>query len=150
MKFLKDALNDGHAIVANLGDISSGDGHCVMIYAVKNRNFKVKDSHGVKYEIPIDRPDFYQVTRHWKFVNPEFRIIFQGLIMKAINNPQSAGTDPILLQKFPDPKNPLSLDPQFSTCVNQFGSAAHLGKLLSYYIQSRFFQIFLFQYCSII
>ena len=59
--FLKDALNDGHAIVANLGDIFSGDGHCVMIYAVENQNFKIKDSHGVKYEIPIDRPDFQQV-----------------------------------------------------------------------------------------
>ena len=32
-----------------------------MIYAVENQNFKIKDSHGVKYEIPIDRPDFYQV-----------------------------------------------------------------------------------------
>ena len=59
--FFKDALNDGHAIVANLGDIYSGNGHSVLIYAVENKNLKIKDSHGVKYEIPIDRPDFYQV-----------------------------------------------------------------------------------------
>ena len=32
-----------------------------MIYAVENQNFKIKDSHGVKYEIQIDRPDLYQV-----------------------------------------------------------------------------------------
>ena len=54
-------MNDGHAVVANLGDIFTGDGHCVLIYAVEKQNFKIKDSHGVKYKIPIDRPDFYQV-----------------------------------------------------------------------------------------
>ena len=58
---MKDALSAGHAIVANLGNISTGDGHCVMLYAFKNGNFKIKDSHGVKYEIPLDRPDFFQV-----------------------------------------------------------------------------------------
>ena len=54
-------MNDGHVIVANLGDIYSGNGHCVIIYGVENQNFKIKDSHGVKYEIPVDRPDFLQV-----------------------------------------------------------------------------------------
>ena len=60
--FLKDALKEEHAIVANLGDIFSGNGHCVLIYDFENPNFKIKDSHGVEYEISIERPDFYQVN----------------------------------------------------------------------------------------
>ena len=59
---MKDALTAGHAIVATLGNISTGDGHSVMIYAFENGNYKIKDSHGVKYEIPLDRPDFFQVS----------------------------------------------------------------------------------------
>ena len=35
--------------------------HAVLIYSLDNDKFKVKDSHGVKYEIPIDRPDSVQV-----------------------------------------------------------------------------------------
>ena len=61
--FFQDALNDGHAIVATLGDIFSGDGHCVLIYAAEGSNFKIKDSHGYKYDIPINRPDFLQVNK---------------------------------------------------------------------------------------
>ena len=38
-----------------------------MIYAYENGEFKVKDSHGDKYTIPIDRPDFYQVFSKWAF-----------------------------------------------------------------------------------
>ena len=60
-KFLKDALNDENAIVAKLGDINSNDGHCVMIYDADNKSFKVKDSNGNLYSIPIKRPDFFQV-----------------------------------------------------------------------------------------
>ena len=55
--------------------------------------------------------------------------------MKAINNPKSAGSDPILIQRFPDPNNPTSLDPQFSTWISQFGSAADLGERISTHIQ---------------
>ena len=32
-----------------------------MIYAIENGNFKIKDSHGLKYDIPLNRPDFFQV-----------------------------------------------------------------------------------------
>ena len=32
-----------------------------MIYAYENGKFKVKDSQGLKYTIPINRPDFFQV-----------------------------------------------------------------------------------------
>ena len=77
---LKDALKDGHAIVAGLGNIFKTElGHCVMIYAVDDQKtrFKIKDSHGVKYEIPIDRPDFFQVTsfvRIFTFINILFRL----------------------------------------------------------------------------
>ena len=57
------AIDNGHAIVANLGNISTGDVHCVMIYAFEKRrkSFKIKDSHGFDYEIPLERPDFFQV-----------------------------------------------------------------------------------------
>ena len=58
--------------------------------------------------------------------------------MKAINNPGSAGSDPILIQKFPDPNNPTSLDPRYSTWISQFRSAADLGHQISTHIQSRF------------
>ena len=64
--------------------------------------------------------------------------------MKAFINPHAAASDPILIRKFPDPNNPSSLDPQFSTWINQFGSAADLAKLFEHHIQSRFFQIFSF------
>ena len=53
----KDVLNDGNAVVATLSNLS----HTVLIYAFENYKFKVKDSHGKKYEIPIDRPDSIQV-----------------------------------------------------------------------------------------
>ena len=55
--------------------------------------------------------------------------------MKAINNPQSAGSDPILIQRFPDPNNPTSLDPQFRTWISHFGSAADLEQRISTHIQ---------------
>ena len=71
-------MDDGHAIVANLGDIFSGDGHCVMIYALENQNFKIKDSHGVKYEIPIDRPDFYQVNTSFDTILTLFVTYYSG------------------------------------------------------------------------
>ena len=110
-----------------------------MIYAIENQNFKIKDSHGVKYEIPIERPDFFQVTSFvtiLKHIN-----IIQGLAMKAINNPRSAESDPILIREFPDPNNPTSLLSQFSTWISEFGSAADLGQRISTHIQSRFLNI---------
>ena len=66
--------------------------------------------------------------------------IIQGLVMKAINNPRLAGSDPILIQKFPDPYKPTSLDPQFTTWISQFGSVADLRHRISIHIQSRFFK----------
>ena len=43
------------------------DHHTVLIYSLNNDKFKVMDSHGVKYEIPINRPDFIQVYRKFMF-----------------------------------------------------------------------------------
>ena len=37
------------------------DAHAVLIYSRDNDKFKIKDSQGVKYEIPINRPDSVQV-----------------------------------------------------------------------------------------
>ena len=61
--------------------------------------------------------------------------------MKAINNPQSAASDPILIRKFPDPNNPSSLDPQFLTWINRFGPG-DLEQMLAHHIQSRFSEIY--------
>ena len=66
--------------------------------------------------------------------------------MKAANNPGSAGYDPILIERYPDPNNPSSLDPQYSTWISQFRSAADLGQRISTHIQSRFLKIFTFLY----
>ena len=44
--------------------LSGRGAHAVMIYGCENEKFKVKDSHGKNYEIPIDRPDFYQVLNN--------------------------------------------------------------------------------------
>ena len=41
--------------------------HAVLIYSLDNDKFKVKDSLGVKYEIPINRPDSVQVYQKFKF-----------------------------------------------------------------------------------
>ena len=41
--------------------------HAVLIHALDNDKFKVADSQGVEYEIPIDRPDFYQVYQNFSF-----------------------------------------------------------------------------------
>ena len=41
--------------------------HAVLIYSVNNDKFKVKDSQGVKYEIPINRPDSIQVDQKFTF-----------------------------------------------------------------------------------
>ena len=54
----KDALDDGNVVVATLSNLF--DDEC-LIYAFENYKFKVKDSYGQKYEIPIDRPDSIQV-----------------------------------------------------------------------------------------
>lgn len=61
----QDALSDGNAIVATLCSLSDKAFHTIMIYAFddKKKVFKVKDSYGIKYQIPIERPDFYQVRQ---------------------------------------------------------------------------------------
>ena len=41
--------------------------HAVLIYSRDNDKFKVKDSRGVKYEIPINRPDSVQVDQKFTF-----------------------------------------------------------------------------------
>ena len=43
------------------------DAHAVLIYSLDNDKFKVKDSLGVKYEIPINRPDSVQVYQQFTF-----------------------------------------------------------------------------------
>ena len=60
MKF-QDALDDGNVVVATLSKLCDAKSHTVLIYSFDNYKFKVKDSHGEKYEIPIDRPDSIQV-----------------------------------------------------------------------------------------
>ena len=57
----KDALDDGNVVVATLSNLFDDECHTVLIYAFENYKFKVKDSYGQKYEIPIDRPDSIQV-----------------------------------------------------------------------------------------
>ena len=61
LKQLQDALNDGNAIVAILSSIANDETHAVLIYSMDNENFKVKDSYGEKYKIPMTRPDSLQV-----------------------------------------------------------------------------------------
>ena len=41
--------------------------HAVLIYSLDNDKFKVKDSYGVKYVIPINRPDSIQVYQKFMF-----------------------------------------------------------------------------------
>ena len=41
--------------------------HAVLIYSRDNDKFKVKDSYGLKYEIPINRPDSVQVYQKFTF-----------------------------------------------------------------------------------
>ena len=41
--------------------------HAVLIYSLDNDKFKVKDSLGKKYEIPINRPDSVQVYQQFSF-----------------------------------------------------------------------------------
>ena len=60
-------LNDGNAVVATLSNLFNDESHTVLIYAYENYKFKVKDSHGKKYEIPIDRPDSIQVEENILF-----------------------------------------------------------------------------------
>ena len=57
--------------------LSGRGSHGVMIYGYENEKFKVKDSHGKKYEIPIDRLDYDQVLRS-KQSGSNFNKIFSG------------------------------------------------------------------------
>ena len=41
--------------------------HAVLIYSLDNDKFKVKDSRGVEYKIPINRPDSIQVDQKFTF-----------------------------------------------------------------------------------
>ena len=59
----EDVLNAGNVVVATLSNLFDDESHTVLIYAYENYKFKVKDSNGKKYEIPIDRPDSIQVYR---------------------------------------------------------------------------------------
>ena len=42
-----------------------------------NENFKIKDSYGVKYEIPISRPDLLQVKISFKYI-----IVYEYLLFE--------------------------------------------------------------------
>ena len=57
----QNVLNDGNAVVATLLNLFDDESHTVLIYSYENYKFKVKDSHGDIYEIPVDRPDSFQV-----------------------------------------------------------------------------------------
>ena len=52
-------------VVATLSNLFDAESHTVLIYAFEYYKFKVKDSHGEKYEIPIDRPDSIQVSANY-------------------------------------------------------------------------------------
>ena len=66
LKFLfQDALKDGNVVVTTLSNLFDDESHAVLIYAFEYYKFKVKDSHGEKYEIPIDRPDSIQVIENY-------------------------------------------------------------------------------------
>ena len=51
--------------MATLSNLFDDESHTVLIYAYENYKFKVKDSYGEKYEIPIDRPDSIQVSENY-------------------------------------------------------------------------------------
>ena len=116
-----------------------------MIYAFENGNFKVKDSHGDKYEIPLDRPDFLQVSLMSLIFCYFMSIVVQGLLLRAVNNQVQALSDPILIQNFPDPNNQNILHPQililFQSCWNGYNygppSAGDLTREFRNNIQSR-------------
>ena len=124
-----------------MGNISTGDGHCVMIYGFRNGNFKIKDSHGVKYEIPLDRPDFIQVSYrkfHELLISENAygpQNIFQGLLFKAVNNPGQAVTDPILIRNFPHPNNPNNLHPGILNLFQSSWNGTRLAQEFRYGIQ---------------
>ena len=61
----QDALDDDNVVVATLSKLFNDECHTVLIYSFENYKFKVKDSHGEKYEIPIDRPDSIQVFENF-------------------------------------------------------------------------------------
>ena len=54
---------DGYRLRTKFQFMSTPDNaaHAVLIYSRDNDKFKVKDSYGKKYEIPINRPDSVQV-----------------------------------------------------------------------------------------
>ena len=62
---IKDVLSAGNAIVAMLLSHSNHFAHAVMIYNYDDINFKIKDSHGEKYEIPIEHPEITRDSCNW-------------------------------------------------------------------------------------
>ena len=51
--------------MATLSNLYDAESHTVLIYSFENYKFKVKDPYGKKYEIPIDRPDSFQVSENY-------------------------------------------------------------------------------------
>ena len=78
----KDALEDGNVVVITLSNLFNDESHTVLIYAFENYKFKVKDSYGKKYEIPIDRPDSIQVSENYLKRKNDFSN--QGKIMQFV------------------------------------------------------------------
>ena len=64
-QLIKDVLSAGNAIVAMLWSHSNHFAHAVMIYNYDNTNFKIKDSHGEKYEISIEHPEITRDSYNW-------------------------------------------------------------------------------------
>ena len=83
----KDALKDGNVVVTTLSNLFDDECHTVLIYSIENYKFKVKDSYGNKYEIPIDRPDSIQVCRKYFLWN-----IIQNLNFKLGQNHATSKT----------------------------------------------------------
>ena len=80
-----------------------------MIYSLDNDNFKVKDSYGEKYEIPISRPDSLQVKIRLKYTIPRFPLFAIGKAyatgwitkqrLQGVRSPTESSTVKILHRK---------------------------------------------------
>ena len=55
--------------------------HAVVIYALENDQYKVKDSRGQKYEIPKNRCTFMQVKRCTSILKWHFTMILTFSIL---------------------------------------------------------------------
>ena len=64
---IQETVTAGNAVVALRWNPSNPVAHAVMIYAFENGNFKIKDSHGEEYQIPINDPEIYPIGYTFEF-----------------------------------------------------------------------------------